>query len=177
MTSFDTFPEPDSGAEFDDHAPDGRRVFDMPNDADTFDPNAYQHCYECGRIYPTEADLINAYVANGDAKTPTPASGAKISFCPECLHDFLYMPQCTWTANNGDQCTLTPGHDMDPGHLIIDVDSISGRPIYHVHERKIYYFTDDHEPIKPAQPCDVHGDGWGIHQPVFAFEDCQGRVI
>jgi hypothetical protein len=51
----------------------------------------YRLCYECMHMYPTEAELIGAYWDAFPEDTPlimAPLSGATITFCPLCSHDF-----------------------------------------------------------------------------------------
>jgi hypothetical protein len=52
----------------------------------------YQHCFECERSYATEAELINAWKAGRGHGIPAATSGKDITFCPECMHDFLCPP-------------------------------------------------------------------------------------
>jgi hypothetical protein len=52
----------------------------------------YQHCFECERSYATEAELINAWNAGRGHGIPAGNSGKDITFCPECMHDFLCPP-------------------------------------------------------------------------------------
>lgn len=52
----------------------------------------YQHCFECETSYATEAELINAWKAGRGHGIPAATSGKDITFCPECMHDFLCTP-------------------------------------------------------------------------------------
>jgi hypothetical protein len=52
----------------------------------------YQHCFECETSYATEAELINAWKAGRGHGIPAATSGKDITFCPECMHDFLCPP-------------------------------------------------------------------------------------
>ncbi|CRK56980.1 hypothetical protein [Alloactinosynnema sp. L-07] len=52
----------------------------------------FQVCFECTRTYATDADLIAAYNTEQGEGAPAVTTAEDITFCPECLHDFLYPP-------------------------------------------------------------------------------------
>lgn len=83
--------EDESVAEFDDQDTYGDAP-DDPDFGDPYDDTAFQYCFECNRSYPTEADLVDAYNTHADDEAPEVTSGSQVTFCPECMHDFLYPP-------------------------------------------------------------------------------------
>ncbi|WP_284741808.1 hypothetical protein [Amycolatopsis sp. RTGN1] len=87
----DEYDEGESVAEFDDQETYGDAP-DDPEFGDPYDENAFQYCFECNRSYPTEADLVDAYNTYADDEAPEVTSGSQVTFCPECMHDFLYPP-------------------------------------------------------------------------------------
>lgn len=61
----------------------------------------YQRCLECGAVYETKQDLVNAhnetiesFKTGGslDAKIRPVTLEDNITFCGECLHDFPFPP-------------------------------------------------------------------------------------
>lgn len=52
---------------------------------------ACQVCFECGHVYLTREDLVEAFLVGapsnyGETKPPEPPE--HIPFCPLCIHDF-----------------------------------------------------------------------------------------
>jgi hypothetical protein len=48
----------------------------------------FRHCPECTTSYPTEAVLVEAYNRDRPDGAVEARTGAAVTFCPRCMHDF-----------------------------------------------------------------------------------------